>query len=93
MRWAMPWRSAMGAAPVVLMRGHGATAVGRDIPQAVFHAIYAEWNARMLAGTLALGPAIHLTPEEGAAAAAANDGQIGRAWDYWKWEVGNGDTP
>ncbi|MEO6339678.1 MAG: class II aldolase/adducin family protein [Caulobacteraceae bacterium] len=78
---------AIGAAPVVLMRGHGATAVGRDIPQAVFHAIYTEWNARIQANTLALGSPIYLTPEEGVAAAAANDGQIYRAWEYWKIEV------
>ncbi len=79
---------AMGDAPVVLMRGHGATAVGRDIPQAVFHAVYTEWNARIQAQTLALGAPIYLTPEEGTAAAAANQGQIGRAWDYWIQEVG-----
>ena len=75
-------------APVVLMRGHGATAVGRDIPQAVFHAIYAEWNARIQLQALALGAPVYLTPEEGAAAARANDGQIGRAWEYWKWQTG-----
>ena len=79
---------ALGDAPVVLMRGHGATAVGRDIPHAVFHAVYTEWNARIQADTLTLGPPIYLTPEEGAAAAAANEGQIGRAWDYWKYQMG-----
>lgn len=79
---------AIAKAPIVLMRGHGATAVGRDIPQAVFHAVYAEWNARIQADTLALGAPIYLTVEESAAAATANEGQIIRAWEYWKLQVG-----
>ena len=76
--------AAMGDAPVVLMRGHGATAVGRNISEAVFHAIYTEWNARIQAQALALGSPEYLTREEAAAAALANEGQIERAWDFWK---------
>jgi HCOMODA/2-hydroxy-3-carboxy-muconic semialdehyde decarboxylase len=75
---------ALGDAPVVLMRGHGATAVGRDLPQAVFHAVYTEWNAHIQRDTLALGEANYLTPQEARAAAASNDGQVGRAWNYWR---------
>ena len=37
------------------MRGHGATAVGRDVRQAVFHAVYTEMNAQVQAQALAIG--------------------------------------
>lgn len=74
-------------APVVLMRGHGVTAVGRDLQQAVFRAVYTEWNASIQAQTMSLGRPIYLTKEEAAAAAASNDGQIMRAWDYWAMQV------
>jgi ribulose-5-phosphate 4-epimerase/fuculose-1-phosphate aldolase len=73
----------LGGAPVVLMRGHGATAVGRDLRQAVFRAVYTEWNAAIQAQAMALGRPIYMTKEEASAAAASNDSQIARAWDYW----------
>jgi len=72
-----------GDAPVVLMRGHGVTAVGRDLQQAVFRAVYTEWNAAIQAQTMLLGQPVYMTKEEASAAAAANDGQIARAWEYW----------
>jgi HCOMODA/2-hydroxy-3-carboxy-muconic semialdehyde decarboxylase len=37
------------------MRGHGATIVGSSVREAVFRAIYAVLNARILAQTLLLG--------------------------------------
>jgi HCOMODA/2-hydroxy-3-carboxy-muconic semialdehyde decarboxylase len=77
----------LGNAPVVLMRGHGVTAVGRDLQQAVFRAVYTEWNASIQAQTMSLGRPIYLTREEASAAAASNDGQIMRAWDYWAMQV------
>lgn len=73
----------LGDAPVVLMRGHGVTAVGRDLPQAVFRAIYTEWNAAIQTETMTLGRPIYMTKEEARAAAASNDSQIMRAWEYW----------
>jgi len=73
----------LGDAPVVLMRGHGVTAVGRDLRQVVFRAVYTEWNAAIQAQAMALGRPIYMTKEEASAAAAANDSQITRAWDYW----------
>lgn len=74
-------------APVVLMRGHGVTTVGRDVQQAVFRAVYTEWNASIQAQTMMLGHPIYMTREEANAAAAANDGQIMRAWDYWAMQA------
>jgi HCOMODA/2-hydroxy-3-carboxy-muconic semialdehyde decarboxylase len=77
----------LGDAPVVLMRGHGVTAVGRDLQQAVFRAVYTEWNASIQAQTMTLGRPIYMTKEEASAAAASNDGQIMRAWDYWAMQA------
>jgi ribulose-5-phosphate 4-epimerase/fuculose-1-phosphate aldolase len=68
---------------VVLMRGHGSTVVGNSIYQAVFRAIYTESNARLQMAALQLGTPTYLTAGECVAAAAANDGQIRRAWDMW----------
>lgn len=77
----------LGSAPVVLMRGHGLTAVGRDLQQAVFRAVYTEWNASIQAQTMMLGRPIYMTKAEASASAAANDSQLMRAWDYWKMQT------
>lgn len=69
------------------MRGHGVTAVGPDVQQAVFRAVYTEWNASIQAQTMLLGRPIYMTKEEAAAAAASNDSQIARAWDYWAMQA------
>lgn len=75
--------SCLHESDLVLMRGHGATAVGADAQQAVYHAIYAEANARAQLEAIGLGAPTYLTAGEAAAAAAANRSQIDRAWDYW----------
>ncbi len=73
----------LGSASVILMRGHGTTAVGDSLAEAVFHAVYAEWNASIQAQAMAVGEPIILTAAEAEAAAASNKGQIDRAWAYW----------
>ena len=75
---------ALGHETVVLMRGHGSTTVGRTVREAVFHAVYAEVNARLQSEAMRLGPVVFLTPEEAQAAAEANAGQMNRAWDMWR---------
>ena len=75
---------ALGRHAAVLMRGHGSTVVGTTLRQAVFRAIYTEVNARLQSEAMRLGAPVFLTEEEGAAASAANDGQIDRAWNLWK---------
>ncbi|HZQ60468.1 MAG TPA: class II aldolase/adducin family protein [Casimicrobiaceae bacterium] len=79
----------LGDAPVVLMRGHGSTAVADSIPLAVYRAVYTEVNARIEADALRLGPVNFLTPEEAAAAAATNAGPnvLTRIWELWKSEA------
>ncbi len=77
----------LGGAEIVLMRGHGSTVVGTSLRQAVFRAVYAETGARMQCQAMALGEPIFLTAAEAAAANAANNSQIARAWDLWASEA------
>jgi len=77
----------LGAHTIVVMRGHGSTVVGATLRQAVYRAIYAEWNARLQLDALRLGSPIYLTREEAKGAAAANDFSIDRAWGLWKRAV------
>ena len=76
---------ALGAAPVALMRGHGAVVVGSSLPAAVFRSVYTEMNARLQAQAMALGgPVTYLDPEEARRAEASVGGTVGRPWELWK---------
>ncbi len=77
----------LGDKPIVLMRGHGATMVGKSIKQVVYRSIYAAVNAGMQLEAMRLGDPIFLAEEEAALAAAANDGSLDRAWNYWKHQA------
>jgi HCOMODA/2-hydroxy-3-carboxy-muconic semialdehyde decarboxylase len=77
----------LGNDAVILMRGHGSTTVGRDIAEAVFRAVYLEVNARIQSDAMRLGAVTSLNRAEASNAAAANVGQIGRAWDLWCREL------
>jgi ribulose-5-phosphate 4-epimerase/fuculose-1-phosphate aldolase len=77
----------LAANAVVLMRGHGMTAVGASLPHAVFRSVYTQVNARLQQDALRLGPVNYLTAAEAAKAAATNDGQVGRAWELWKLQA------
>ena len=73
----------LGQSAVVLMRGHGSTATGASLQQAVFRAVYTQNNAEIQAAGMALGEVTYLTDAEALAADEANTGQISRAWDFW----------
>jgi ribulose-5-phosphate 4-epimerase/fuculose-1-phosphate aldolase len=75
----------LGKCNCVLMRGHGMTVIGENIPEAVFRAIYTEMNARLQlqAGQLE-GPIEFLSDEEGRRATKSNRGTIERPWELWK---------
>jgi ribulose-5-phosphate 4-epimerase/fuculose-1-phosphate aldolase len=75
---------ALGPASVVLMRGHGATAVGAFLEEAVYRAVYTEVNARAQAEALRLGGCTFLTDDEAAATVATITPQIARAWGFWR---------
>ena len=78
----------LGQHNCVLMRGHGSTTVGPSIEIAVYRAIYAEVNAKLQIQAAALGPINFLNEEEAALAAATTEGQIVRAWDLWRGNIG-----
>jgi len=77
---------ALGARPVVLMRGHGAVVVGTSLPQVVFRSVYTEVNARLQAQAIALGGGnvTYLSPEEAAKAEGSIASTLGRPWELWK---------
>ena len=78
----------LGSRSAVLMRGHGSTVVGASLEQAVYRAFYAEVNARLQIQATALGEVTFLNAREAAKAAAVNDTQLPRAWEYWQRAVG-----
>lgn len=77
--------NAMGCACVTLIRGHGLVAVGGNLQEAVYRAIYTEVNARVQTQAMALeGPSEFLSEQEAAAASRTNAAQHGRCWTVWR---------
>ncbi len=85
----------MGAGNCVLMRGHGATVVGKSIREAVYTAIYLEVNAELQMKASSLGKITFLSPEEierinsRLSQAKAGEG-FDRSWEYWCRRAGVG---
>lgn len=77
----------LGAARVVLMRGHGCTVVAESLRVAVFRAVYTEVNARLLLQSLPLGAIEPLTPQEADATRQTNEGQAARPWELWRGQA------
>lgn len=77
----------LGGEAVCLMRGHGSTAVGESLKQAVFRAVYTEQNARVLSEASRLGPVVSLAPGETKTATRTIDTQVPRAWDVWRMKA------
>ena len=75
----------LGTCQCVLMRGHGMTVVGENIPEVVFRAVYTEMNAKLQMQAASLeGPLTFLSDDEGRRATASNRPTIERPWDLWK---------
>jgi len=77
----------LGDQAVCLMRGHGSTAVGDSLKQAVFRAVYTEQNARVLSEATRIGPVVALSPGETRTATRTIDTQAPRAWDVWRMKA------
>jgi ribulose-5-phosphate 4-epimerase/fuculose-1-phosphate aldolase len=76
---------AIAQGTVVLMRGHGFCAVGRDLPEAVFRAHYTQQNADMQQRAIALGGDVnYLDPRECELATETNRQVMARPWALWK---------
>jgi ribulose-5-phosphate 4-epimerase/fuculose-1-phosphate aldolase len=83
---------ALAAHWVVLLRGHGAVAVGETVRACVRHAIIAERNARSQIEATLLGPVHFLTASEIAYARRMKPKDPDRAWQLWKAKAMAGAT-
>ena len=79
---------ALGAQAVVLMRGHGFTAVGPSIQVAVFRSVYTDLNARIESEALRLGTPQFLTPQEAEKTRQTMEKLSVRSWEMWKKQAG-----
>ncbi|MGZ3411937.1 MAG: class II aldolase/adducin family protein [Xanthobacteraceae bacterium] len=74
----------MAGKSTALMRGHGATVVGRDIRHAVYISVYLEVNARLQQNAMALGDVKFLTKGEvDNVVARTSSFGVNRAWENW----------
>jgi ribulose-5-phosphate 4-epimerase/fuculose-1-phosphate aldolase len=73
----------LGACDCALMRGHGSTVVGSNIPEVVFRAVYTEQNARLQSEAMSMGDFTPLSEGEAVTSARNIASQINRAWDFW----------
>ena len=73
----------LGSANVTMMRAHGYTVVGKDIPQAVYRAIYTMRNCEIELSSRILGEPTFLSASEAEAADRTTGGQGDRAWNWW----------
>ena len=75
--------ASLGAAPLVLMRRHGATVVASTVPELAFRAVYGVRNAEAQYRAALLGPVDALTPEETRLAERFPPASLNRAWQLW----------
>ena len=73
----------LGNHSVVLMRGHGFTAVGQSIEEAVFRAVYTARNCEVQSAAMGLGDPVFLSDEEAKACDSTTRSQLDRAWTLW----------
>jgi ribulose-5-phosphate 4-epimerase/fuculose-1-phosphate aldolase len=79
----------LGARPTTLMRGHGATVVGRTVRHAVFISVYLEVAAKLQMQAMALGEIKYLSPgETDKIVERLNDYSLNRAWENWARRAG-----
>lgn len=78
----------LGTHAVVLMRGHGFTAVAPSVPVAVFRAVYTDQNARIQSEALKLGTPKYLSEQEAALTQQTMEGLSVRSWEMWKKQAG-----
>lgn len=74
----------LGASAVVLMRGHGFTAVGGSVPVAVFRSVYTDMNAKIEIEALKLGKPLFLSAREAALTQETMERLSVRSWEMWK---------
>ena len=74
----------LGANPVVLMRGHGETVVGRSVREATVRTLYTHIDAEAQSAALALSPNITVMDAAELANNAAENFDADRPWQNYK---------
>jgi HCOMODA/2-hydroxy-3-carboxy-muconic semialdehyde decarboxylase len=74
----------LGPHPVVLMRGHGETVVGRSVREATVRALYTHINALAQHAAMALSPDITALDDAELATNAAENFDADRPWQNYK---------
>ena len=80
----------LAQAPLVLMRGHGTTVVGKSLKEAVFRSVYAERNARLLLQSLQLTSNPACLNEKEIAFNHREISDFDRPWELWKRQLLSG---
>jgi HCOMODA/2-hydroxy-3-carboxy-muconic semialdehyde decarboxylase len=76
--------AALGARPVILMRGHGCAVAGQSLREVVFNSIYLQLNADVQMKASALGDVTFLSEGEIAAVLRTRGSfTFERAWEFW----------
>ncbi len=78
---------ALGNKPAVLMRGHGAVIVGKNIIEAVARSVYLEVNARVQAQAMSMGARVTYLDEGEVKKRSEDPDPYGRAWELWKHQA------
>jgi HCOMODA/2-hydroxy-3-carboxy-muconic semialdehyde decarboxylase len=79
----------LAARPTALMRGHGATVVGRSVRHAVFVSVYLEVGAKLQMQAMAMGDIKFLTAGEvDNIVARVTDYTLNRGWENWARRAG-----
>jgi HCOMODA/2-hydroxy-3-carboxy-muconic semialdehyde decarboxylase len=73
----------LGSNPVVLMRGHGETVVGRSVREATVRTLYTRINAQAQAAAMALSPKITALNESELETNAAENFDADRPWQNY----------
>jgi ribulose-5-phosphate 4-epimerase/fuculose-1-phosphate aldolase len=74
----------LGANPVVLMRGHGETVVGRSVREATVRTLYTHINAQAQSAALALSPQITVLDDAELETNAAENFDADRPWQNYR---------
>jgi HCOMODA/2-hydroxy-3-carboxy-muconic semialdehyde decarboxylase len=80
----------LAANPVVLMRGHGETVVGRSVREATVRTIYTHINAQAQSAALALSPKITVLDDAELETNAAENFDADRPWQNYKQRLPGG---
>ena len=74
----------LGSNPVVLMRGHGETVVGRSVKEATVRTLYTNIDARAQAAAVAMGPKIVSLDDAELATNARENFDADRPWENYR---------